>query len=327
MLRTLFHFKASTQLILITSLFSSIGIFMVVPFLAIYLNKLNSLTTTEVGIIIDIAFWCKKAGSLLGGILSDYVHVKKTMLSGLAIRIPGYLIIGFTDNFYILLFSCILIGLGSSIYVPAAKSFLVRNVSIAQKVEALATRSIFNNIGVSIGPVIGMLIFKMVPSLLFSFVGLIFFLLFLLNCALKESFDSKTLDKINFSDFRKLLTNKTMLSVAFFMFMFTFFYIQLESIIPLFSDQVFGGNAAPFIFILNALIVIFFQLPLSKWACKESSKKPFILSFVFLDSHLSCSTLLIILISTSSYQSSCFPLLKLLSIYALIMTPQISINA
>ncbi|UTO28096.1 hypothetical protein [Bartonella harrusi] len=77
MLRTLFHFKTGTQLILITSLLSSVGIFMVVAFLAIYLNKLNSLTTTEVEIIIGVAFWCKKAGSLLGGILSDYVHVKK----------------------------------------------------------------------------------------------------------------------------------------------------------------------------------------------------------------------------------------------------------
>ncbi len=49
---------------------------MVVAFLAIYLNKLNSLSTTEVGIIIGVAFLCKKAGSLLGGVLSDYVHVK-----------------------------------------------------------------------------------------------------------------------------------------------------------------------------------------------------------------------------------------------------------
>ncbi|WP_246744218.1 MFS transporter [Bartonella grahamii] len=100
------------------------------------------------------------------------------MLLGLATRIPGYLIIGFTHNFYILLLSCAFIGLGSSLYTPAAKSFLVRNVSRTEKVDALETRSVFVNIGVSIGPLLGMLIFKMLPSLLFSFVGLIFFYYF-----------------------------------------------------------------------------------------------------------------------------------------------------
>ncbi len=253
---------------------------MVVPFLAIYLSKFDSLSTTEIGIIIGVAFWCQRAGSLLGGILSDYFHTKKTMLLGLVIRIPVYPIVGLTHNFYLLLLSCALIGLGNSIYLPAAKSFLVKNVSIAEKVDALAIRTIFANIGVAIGPLIGLLIFKILPSLLFSLVGLIFFLLFLLNCTLKERAHNNTLNKINFSDFKKLLTNKAMLNIAFFMFLFTFFYIQLEITIPLFSDQIFGGNTASYVFVLNAFIVIFFQISISRWSCKENSKMPIPLGFV-----------------------------------------------
>ncbi len=254
---------------------------MVVPFLAIYLSKLNSLSAIEVGSIMGTAFWCQRAGSLLGGILSDYVHIKKTMLLGLAMRIPGYLTIGFTHNFYILLLSCIFIGLGSSMYFPAAKSFLVKNVSTADKVDILATRAIFANIGTAIGPLLGMLILKIHPHLLFSLVGFIFVLLFLLNCTLKESPGTSTLSKINFSDFQKLLTNKMMLRVTFFTFLFTFLYIQLEVTIPLFGDQTFGRSAPSYIFLLNALIVIFFQIPISRWSCRKNSKMPIILSFVF----------------------------------------------
>ncbi|WP_246257584.1 MFS transporter [Bartonella gabonensis] len=254
---------------------------MVVPFLAIYLNKLNSLSAIEVGTIIGTAFWCQRAGSLLGGILSDYVHIKKTMLLGLAMRIPGYIIIGFTHNFYLLLLSCIVIGLGSSIYFPAAKSFLVKNVFQADKVDILAIRSVFANIGTAIGPLLGMLILKVQPHLLFSLVGFIFILLFLLNCTLKESPENSTRSKINFSDFRKLLTNKTMLGVAFFTFLFLFLYTQLEVMIPLFADQTFNRSAPSYIFLLNALIVIFFQIPVSKWSCRENSKTPIVLSFVF----------------------------------------------
>ncbi|WP_345117323.1 MFS transporter, partial [Bartonella jaculi] len=280
MLRKILSFKASIKLILLTNLLSNVGVFMVVPFLAIYLSKLNSLSAIEVGTIIGIAFWCQRAGSLLGGILSDYVHIKKTMLLGLAIRIPGYLIIGFTHNFYLLLLSCVFIGLGSSLYFPAAKSFLVKNVSQADKVDILSTRLIFSNIGTAIGPLLGMLIFKIHPPLLFSFVGFLFCLLFLLNCTLKDNTNTNTHNKIHFSDFRKLLTNKSMLGVSLFTFLFNFFYIQFEITIPVFSDQFFGGSAASFIFVLNAFIVIFFQISVSKWACKENSKTPHILSFV-----------------------------------------------
>ncbi|WP_254493856.1 MFS transporter [Bartonella sp. B1099] len=281
MLRKILSFKASVHLILITILLSNIGAFMVVPFLAIYLNKLNSLSAIEVGTIIGIAFWCQRAGSLLGGILSDYVHIKRTMLLGLALRIPGYFIIGFTHNFYILLLSCILIGLGSSIYFPAAKSFLVKNVSQTDKVDILAIRSIFANIGTAIGPLLGMLILKVHPQLLFSLVGFIFILLLLLNCTLKESRGTSTGSKINFSDFQKLLTNKTMLRVAFSTFLFLFLYIQLEVTIPLFGDETFGKSTPSYIFLLNALIVIFFQIPVSRWSCRENSKTPIVLSFVF----------------------------------------------
>ncbi|USP02127.1 MFS transporter [Bartonella taylorii] len=195
MLRKIFNLKASIQLILITTLLSNVGIFMVIPFLAIYLSKFSSSQYDRSWNHHWHSFLMPKDGSLLGGVLSDYVHVKKTMLLGLAMRIPGYLIVGFTHNFYILLLSCILIGLGSSLYVPAAKSLLVKSVSTAEKVYALATRSVFANIGTSIGPLLGMLIFKMLPSLLFSFVRLIFFLLFLLNCTLKEGSDTNTFTK------------------------------------------------------------------------------------------------------------------------------------
>ncbi len=71
-----------------------------------------------------------------------------------------------------------------------------------------------------------------------------------------------------------------MLCIAFFMFLFAFFYIQLEVTIPLFVEQTFGSSTPSYIFLLNALIVIFFQIPASRWACKEKSQIPITLSFI-----------------------------------------------
>ncbi|MET3590458.1 putative membrane protein [Bartonella silvatica] len=61
MLHNILTFKANIKLILMTTLLSNLGIFMVVPFLAIYLSKLHSLNTLEIDTIISVAFRCQRA--------------------------------------------------------------------------------------------------------------------------------------------------------------------------------------------------------------------------------------------------------------------------
>lgn len=273
-------FSSNVKLILITSLLSNIGIFMVIPFLAIYLNHLETITTTQVGLIIGVAFWCQRAGSFLGGIMADYLHAKGTMLLGLTIRIPGYLLVGYVNSFYLLLISCSMIGLGSSIYLPAAKSYLVKIASHKDKINILSTRVIFSNIGVAIGPIIGMSVFTLSPLVLFILVAIVFLVLTLLNLRLDANEEGVEAGQIRAKDFHILITNRLMISIALIMFLFMAFYMQIEVTIPMFSSAKFSNQIASYIFICNALIVIFFQSSISRWACSISFKKITSLTFI-----------------------------------------------
>lgn len=281
MLKKLLAYHSDIRLVLATTLFSNIGIFMVIPFLAIYLNNIETISTTDVGIIIGVAFWCQRAGSLFGGLLSDYFHIKKTMLAGLVIRIPGYILVGLTQDFYLLMLACSLIGLGSSIYLPAAKSFLVKKIDNADRVDVLSLRMVFSNIGVAIGPVIGLAVFKISPVILFSSVAIIFFLLLIFNSRLSDTVNDSSQLTSGLADFYLLIKSKLMLSVAFFMFVFVAFYMQLEVTMPMFSSDVFGADMASYLFVCNALIVIFFQMQISGWACKSNTKAPMVIAFLF----------------------------------------------
>ncbi|WP_370930966.1 MFS transporter [Bartonella sp. DGB1] len=280
MFKRFFRYHSSIKLVLLTTLLINITMYMVVPFLAIYLQQINTLTSAQIGLILGIAFWCQRAGSFFGGIMSDYLHVKGTMIFGLLVRIPGYLLLGHVCDFYLLLICCILISLGSSIYVPAAKSFLVKTVSDDEKIDVLATRTIFANIGGAVGPVAGMAIFSFSPAILFTIVGVSFLLFTFLNCKLKPPLNGYTNQALSLGQIFLLLKNKSMLSVALFTFIVTSLYIQLEVTIPIKVSQSFGTSLVSFIFIINAAIVIFFQSLVSTWACNQSSKLPFILIFI-----------------------------------------------
>lgn len=273
-------FSNNVKLILITTLLSNIGIFMVIPFLAIYLTQIQTLATPQIGFIIGIAFWCQRAGSFLGGLMADYLHVKATVLFGLIIRIPEYFLVGYVNSFYILLISCSLIGLGSSIYLPAAKSYLVKIVGNENKIDILSTRMIFSNIGVAIGPIIGMSVFTLSPLVLFILVGIIFSALALLNLRLTTHNKKLETNNIRIKDFMTLLTDRLMISIAMITFLSMAFYIQIEVTIPMFSSAKFNNKIASYVFICNALIVIFFQSLISKWACRASSKKIILLTFM-----------------------------------------------
>ncbi|WP_203219090.1 MFS transporter [Vibrio sp. S17_S38] len=274
------EFSYNVKLILITTLLSNIGIFMVIPFLAIYLDELDTISTVDVGIIIGVAFWCQRAGSLLGGILSDYVNIKKTLLIGLIVRIPGYLALGFVNDFYLLLVSCSLIGLGSSIYLPAAKSYLVQVTNEKQRIEVLSTRVVFSNIGVALGPVIGLAIFEVSARLLFTSVGMIFILLLILNYLLKETNRYSSTDNLKFRDFIELSLNYKMLAIFIATFIFMALYMQIEVTIPLLAKELYNKATVSAIFIINAVIVILFQVHISKWACTRSNNHPVILGFL-----------------------------------------------
>ncbi|WP_159991008.1 MFS transporter [Pelistega ratti] len=280
MIKKFASFNHDVKLTLITTLLSNIGIFMVIPFLSIFLNQLATITTSEVGIIIGVAFWCQRAGSLLGGLLSDYIHTKGTMLLGLIVRIPGYLLIGYVDNFYLLLLSCILIGLGSSIYLPAAKSFLIKVIGENEKVSVLSMRAIFANIGVAIGPIIGVAVFSLSPSVLFTSVGIIFIFLTLLNLKLNGDVNPIETRKISLCDLLALIKNKTMICISIAMFLVMAFFMQIDVTIPMFTSATFDNQTTSYVFICNALIVIFFQSSVSSWACSGSSRLPFSLAFL-----------------------------------------------
>lgn len=293
-------FNKEISIILITTLFSNVGIFMVIPFLAIYLTSLDTLTTVDAGLIIGVSFWFQRAGSLLGGLLSDMFNTKSTMLIGLLIRIPGYFMLGYVTDFYLLTISCSLIGLGSSIYLPAAKSSLVSNVTELDRVSALSIRMIFSNIGVAIAPVLGLFIFKFSPELLFNSVGIMFAILFIFNCYIRSNNDTKDREKFTLKNFYSLCKKSEMICISVIMCVFMIAYMQLEITIPLFANNMFDTSAASLVFIVNAIAVILLQLPISKWACNEDREKvlcigglTFLLSF-FLISEIESSLVLLL---------------------------------
>lgn len=282
MLKYFRRFDSDTKLILITTLLSNIGIYMVVPFLAIYLNEMSAISTTDVGIIIGMAFWCQRAGSLLGGILSDFFSIKKTLLFGLLVRIPGYLLIGFVTNFYLLILACCLIAIGSSMYLPAAKSYLVENSSLEERVNMLSTRVVFANMGIALGPVIGLVIFKISPIALFIFVAFVFVVLAFPNSLLKDSKTPRTNNSLKLGDFFELLRHRDMISVAFFMFVFMAIFVQIEVTIPLLTKELFNKTLVSAVFLINAFIVVSFQIYIANWACKKSSNAPMFIGFILL---------------------------------------------
>lgn len=110
----------------------------------------------------------------------------------------------------------------------------------------------------AIGPVIGLSVFEVSPKWLFISVGLIFAVLLFLNFTLEDSLDQPSSDSPLLGDFYLLIKNRLMIDICVPMFIFMALYMQIEVTIPMFSKELFGQEVVSLVFIINALIVVFF---------------------------------------------------------------------
>jgi MFS family permease len=184
------------------------------------------------------------------------------------------------NDFYLLLLSCVAIGVGSSIYLPAAKSFLVKHTSEHMRVDVLSLRVVFSNIGVAIGPVIGLVVFEMSPYILFSLVGIIFAILLIMNGLLTDCPRSKHTRELKALDLLRLSTNIKMLIIAISTFIFMAMYMQIEVTVPLLAKELYDKSTVSAIFVINAAVVVLLQVYVSRWACDMRNNNPIAIGFL-----------------------------------------------
>jgi soluble P-type ATPase len=136
-------FNRPVRLLLINQLSINIGFYMLMPYLSGYLSGTLAMAAWTVGLILGVRNLSQQGMFLLGGSLADRIGYKPMILTGLAMRVAGFGLLGFVESLPALIVASVLIGLAGALFNPAVRAYLAAEAG-ERKTEAFA---VFNEQG------------------------------------------------------------------------------------------------------------------------------------------------------------------------------------
>lgn len=251
----------------------ALGTSLVLPFFAIYLKETIGLTTFQVGLAMSVKLWAGYGLTVVGGALTDRYGPRIVMVAGLAIRAAAYIGIASAHSAVPVIAWSALIGVGGALYLPAGKSAIAAMVAESDRVKLFSLRNTAHNLGVALGPILGMAALVGNPQALFYMASLAYSLYALITIVFVNAatLHQEHALKLNWRlgtilafDWRMLYLEAI---TAFYMFM----YMQMELAMPLFAKDQFGEFAVSLLFTINAITVVVAQVALSSFMAKRYS--------------------------------------------------------
>ncbi|MCQ0033485.1 MFS transporter [Burkholderia glumae] len=270
------------RLILVFQLLINAGSFMVIPYLAVYVVKDIGLSVAFAGIVLTVKSACQRGLILYGGYLADRHGEFVAIVLGNLLRIASYLGLAMFTQDAGLLVSAALLGGSAALFIPASKSVLAKVVSDDQLHFAYATRNVFNNLGVAAGGILGGVLMRLSPTMIFLAAAAIqamvlaFFVVAARGATRSRPEAARPRPAAPAYSFgaalREILRSRAFLAMSLVNVVFYAIYMQLELTLPLHANQQYGTAASGLIFTINAVVIIALQLPLTQWLARRLSE-------------------------------------------------------
>jgi len=259
-------------------LLSRMGTSMTIPFLTFFLYKKAGISVAHAGLIAGIAFLVYAITGFFGGSLSDR-YGRKTLLLGSVIGYAavffGFGIFGETLKHPVAVgITFALLNAGAGLFrawtETLGQAILADRVHLTQKINVFSLRYTAANVGAAIGPLIGAGFGVSGSVAGFYVTGIIFILyaVILVYCFAKYT-DTK---EIKYEDvtFRQaiavIVRDKTMRYFTIGCCIVLLGFTQYEAILAIIINKYMGNlHLFSILITINALLIIFIQMPLSKY--------------------------------------------------------------
>lgn len=250
--------------------FVGLGNYMVVPFFALYLTKELGLTLVDAATALTVSLWAQRGLSLFGGMFSDRYGARRAMVAGLLFRFVSYTGLSMSSTFPEILLWTTLMGAGAALYAPAGKAALVSLSCSENRVLLFSLRNTSHNIGVALGPAIGIAGAAYSYKLTLLTAGILFLCFAAVTQLLVPPTKPREETQIDLRGMLSLFFDRKLVLLGAVMFFFFGIYSQLELTMPVFAAAHYSKVAAGLIFTINAAAVILLQMPLSGWTARTS---------------------------------------------------------
>lgn len=258
------------------ALLTRIGLFMSLPFLAVYLTRQGIFTSGEIGIVIGVSGLVFSITSLFNGMYVDRNSSRVILIVSLVMSGFCYFGLALTmRHFFLLAFINATLGWLRSLSDISSLSVVVNNTTKEYLSYAYSARFIAINLGLVFGPLIGAVMANQQSLYIFYIAGAIHICVGVGIIFANKDFFKKSIQEQPgniLKNFNRLYKDNLLLNITLINFLMWVAYSQLDSTIPQYVTH-FVANPAILVskmMVINAIVCVLFQPVVSRWAENHS---------------------------------------------------------
>ncbi|WP_030924149.1 MFS transporter [Streptosporangium amethystogenes] len=264
-------FDRPVKLLLVNQLTINTGFYMLMPYLAGHLSGTLALPAALVGLILGIRNLSQQGLFLIGGTLADRLGHKPMIVAGCGLRTLAFLMLAVADSLPMLVTASALTGFAGALFNPAVRAYLAQEAG-ARKVEAFAAFNAFYQLGILIGPLVGLLLNAVAFRLVCLVAGVIFAVLTVAQMRALPKGDRPRAEESRgvLLDWREVFGNRPFLLFSLAMIGSYVLNFQVYLGLPLEIRRVTGGElGVTLVFVVSAVLTILGQARLTAWATRR----------------------------------------------------------
>jgi MFS family permease len=152
------------RLMLASMTLFNIGFYLVVPFLAVRLSSGLGFSAAVVGLVLGLRMASQQGLFFFGGSLADRFGARAIILLGIALRVIGFVVLGFVTTLPWVIASVVLIGVAAALFAPAVEAAnaavgaQLERDGLLRRTELFGLEQMCSRLGTVVGPVIGTLL-------------------------------------------------------------------------------------------------------------------------------------------------------------------------
>ncbi|MEY2194555.1 MDR family MFS transporter [Neobacillus sp. BF23-41] len=283
------QFHPIVWVLLLGTVLSRGSAFMTLPFLSIYLSRHMDLSPIVIGLTVGMSPLMATAGGFIGGHLSDRFGRKPIMLT--ALFALAFVYYGFTlasgQGWFILLNA--LNGLCTSFFEPTSQALMADLTSKEKRMKVYSLRYTAMNIGASVGPLIGAYLASTAAKLSFAITGTTYLIYaivlvyFMKKLVIQTDRISKKVVSLG-DAFWIIKTDKALRYLIIGIILVNIGYVQIDSNLPQILEGTVENGIVIFssLITINALMVVFLQMPISYVAEKFRLMQVMVIGAIFM---------------------------------------------
>lgn len=272
-------FDRCIRLLLVNQFGINLGFYMLMPYLANHLSGGLGMAAWTVGLVLGVRTLSQQGMFLVGGMLADRLGYKPMIVAGCILRTVGFGLLGFVDGLPMLLVASVATGLAGALFNPAVRAYVAAEAG-QRRVEAFALFNVFYQVGIFVGPLIGLVLLAANFRTVCTVAAAIFLLLTVVQIRALPA-RSPHGDRQNMAsrsgvgdDWRLVIGNRPFVWFSIAMVGSYVLSSQIYLALPLQAARVLGdaGNiGSSALFAVSALVAVLGQVRITGWIRKRWS--------------------------------------------------------